>query len=85
LSYTSEIVELQLSQEQIDIVAPIVRAHVASGRNAFFVATCAPVMNGVWRWQSVGLHRTVAQKLLKIIRENSQESKKSKVKDKENT
>jgi hypothetical protein len=66
----TEIVELLLSNEQRDLIAPIVRAHVASGRNTAFIATCAPDLNA-WRFQVVGVSRSVGQKLLRVIREDT--------------
>jgi hypothetical protein len=69
-----EVIEMTLTPEQVDAVAPLVRSHVTNGRNSLFISTFIPDLN-VWRWQIISVSRSVGQRLLKILKEESQESK----------
>jgi hypothetical protein len=67
-----EVIEMKLTSEQINDVAPIVRAAAAAGRNCVFISTFSPDLN-VWRWQVVSLRRHAAQKIIRAIIAESKE------------
>jgi AAA domain len=67
----SDIIELVLSPEQTDQIAPIVRAHVEHGRNCIFLATCAPTFvdcKCVWRFQICTVNRVTGSRIARLVR-----------------
>jgi hypothetical protein len=71
-----EVVEFELSEEQIALVAPILRAHADERCNTMFIATAAPNL-GAWRFQAISLPISHAQIVLKIINKELTPKKKA--------
>ena len=66
------IIEIRLTDQQIEIVGPLVRDAVSNRQNVLFIATAAPDL-GNWRFQVTTVSFKTGQKLLKLIRADQEE------------
>jgi hypothetical protein len=76
LNAASDIIELKLTPDQIQAVAPIVRQAVSDWQNVLFVGTCVPDLeNGqpIWRSQIKPIKATAARRVVKVIADASKE------------